>query len=332
MKAMMLNAFGPPDVLHYEEVPDPVAGPGEIVIEVHAVSVNRVLDVAMRAGSVPHYGVQLPHVPGVDPSGIVTDVGEGVTDFAVGDHAAVTMGMPNGKLYGMACWGGDAEFTKAPAACCVKVRNEVGFPDATVISRHGPVAYNLLFKMGQLEAGQTVLIMGASGNLGSIGIQLAKAAGAMVIAAAGSDDRAAVGTDLGADHAINYNSANLEDAVREITEGVGVDLFYDNIANPEICPLGIASIKRQGKMVTAGSHGGPIVPVNFHTVYDRQLTLMGNPRSNPQDALPCFDAAAEGKLRTVIDRIVPLSEAPAMHELLENTPGVGKVILEPQKG
>ena len=332
MKAMIFNEFGPPDVLHYEDVPDPVAGPGDVVIEVHAVSVNRVLDVTVRAGKAPHYGVTPPHVPGVDPSGIVVGVGEGVTDFVVGDRVSVTMGMPGGGLYGLACWGGDAQLTKAPAASCVKVRSEVGFADATVISRHGPVAYNLLFNMGKLEAGQTALILGAAGNLGSIGIQLAKAAGAIVIAAAGSDERVKTGTDLGADHSINYNKVNLTDAVREITDGVGVDLFYDNIANPEICPLGIESLKRQGRMVTAGSHGGPVVPVNFHTVYDRQLTIMGNPRSNPQDALPCFDAAAEGKLRTVIDRVVPLSEAPEMHALMESTPGVGKVILDPTLG
>lgn len=332
MKAMIFNEFGPPEVLHYEEIAEPVAGRGEIVIEVHAVSVNRVLDVTVRAGKAPHYGVRPPHVPGVDPSGVVVAVGEDVSDFVEGDRVAVTMGMPNGKLYGLACFGGDAQYTKAPAACCIKVREEVGFPEATVISRHGPVAYNLLFNMGKLEAGQTALIFGASGNLGSMGIQLAKAAGAAVIAAAGSDERAAVGTELGADHAINYNAVNLRDAVMEITDGVGVDLFYDNIANPEICPLGIESLKRQGRMVTAGSHGGPVVPVDFHTVYDHQLTIMGNPRSNPKDALPCFDAAAEGKLKVIVERIAPLAEAPDMHRLIETTDGVGKIILDPTLG
>ena len=214
----------------------------------------------------------------------------------------------------------------------MKVRDEVGFAEATVISRHGPVAYNLLFNMGQLEAGQTVLILGAGGNLGSIGIQLAKAAGATVIAAAGSDQRAAIGTSLGADHAVDYGTVNLKDAIMDITDGVGVDLFYDNIANPDICPLGIESLKQQGRMVTAGAHGGPVVPVDFGTVYHKQLTLMGNPRSNAADALPCFDAAADGKLEVVIDRVVPLSEAPAMHALIEADPGVGKIILDPTLG
>lgn len=332
MKAMIFNAFGPPDVLHYEEVPDPVAGPDDLVIEVHAVSVNRVLDVAIRAGTQPHYGVTPPHILGVDPSGVVVEVGADVADFAIGDRVSVTMGMPDGGRYGIECHGGDSQLTRAPAASCVKIRDEVGFAEATVISRHGPVAYNLLFNMGKLQAGQTVLILGAAGNLGSIGIQLAKAAGATVIAAAGSAERAAIGAGLGADHTVDYSAVNLTDAVMELTDGQGVDLFYDNIANPEICPLGIESLKRHGRMVTAGAHGGPVVPVNFATVYHRQLTIMGNPRSIAQDALPCFDAAAAGKLDVVIDRIVPLSEAPAMHALLEADSGVGKIILDPTLG
>lgn len=329
---MIFNAFGPPDVLHYEDVADPVPGPDDLLIEVHAVSVNRVLDVAIRAGRAPHYGVEPPHILGVDPSGVVVALGSQVAGFTVGDRASVTMGMPGGGRYGIECNGGDAQLTKAPAASCVKVRDEVGFAEATVISRHGPVAYNLLFNMGQLEAGQTVLVMGAAGNLGSVGIQLAKAAGATVIAAAGNADRAAIGTSLGADHAIDYSTVNLKEAVMDITGGVGVDLFYDNIANPDTCPLGIESLKQRGRMVTAGSHGGPVVPVDFSAVYHKQLTIMGNPRSNGQDALACFDAAAEGKLNVVIDRLVPLSAAPEMHALIEADPGIGKVILNPTMG
>ena len=332
MRAMIFNAFGPPDVLHYEDVPDPAPGPGDLLIEVHAVSVNRVLDVDIRAGRAPHYGVEPPHILGVDPSGVVIDVGSDVQGFAAGDRVSVTMGMPGGGRYGLECNGGDAQLTIAPAASCVKVRDEIGFADATVISRHGPVAYNLLFNMGKLEAGQTVLIMGAAGNLGSIGIQLAKAAGATVIAAAGSRARADVGVSLGADHTVDYNAVNLKDAVMDITDGAGVDLFYDNIANPDICPLGIESLKVLGRMVTAGSHGGPVVPVDFSTVYHKQLTIMGNPRSKAQDALPCFDAAAAGNLKVVIDRVVPLSAAPEMHALIEADPGIGKVILDPTLG
>ena len=334
MKAMVFNQFGPPDVLHYEDRPVPDPGSDDLVMQVHAVSVNRVLDVEIRSGRAPHYGVTPPHIPGVDPSGVVVAVGDNVTEFAVGDRVSATLTMPKGGRYGIECDGGDAEYALAPAGCCVKVRDEVGFAEATVISRHGPVAYNLLFRHGKLEAGQTVLILGASGNLGSIGIQLAKAAGATVIAAAGSADRASLGAELGADYAVNYGEIDLVDAVMDITDGQGVKLFYDNIANPDVCSKGIECLARHGRMVTAGAHGGPVVPVNFHTVYNRQLTIKGDPQSIASDALPCFDAAAEGKLKAVIDRVVPLSKAPAMHALLESPEGVGagKIILDPTLG
>ncbi|MEE2998097.1 MAG: zinc-binding alcohol dehydrogenase family protein [Pseudomonadota bacterium] len=334
MKAMIFNSFGPPDVLHYENLPDPVPGADDLVVEVHAVSVNRVLDVEIRSGRVPLYGVTPPHIPGVDPSGVVVEIGSNVTDFVVGDRVSVTLGLPDGGRFGIECDGGAATRTVAPASSCVLIRDEVGFADATVICRHGPVAYNLLFNMGDLKPGQAVLIFGASGNLGSIGIQLAKAAGATVIAAAGSAERAAVGAQLGADHSIDYGTVDLVKAVMELTNGEGVDLFYDNIANPKICPLGIESLKEKGRMVTAGAHGGPVVPINMATVYHKRLTIMGNPRSKAQDALPCLDAAAEGKLRVVIDRVVPLAEAPAMHALLESSEGngVGKIILDPTLG
>ena len=333
---MIFNEFGPPDVLHYEDIADPVAGPDDVVIEVKAVSVNRVLDVAVRAGTATRHreNVRLPHVPGVDPSGVVVEAGRDVTGLAKGDSVSVTMMMPNGKLFGIACDGGNAEFVKAPAACCLKVPSEVSMADATVIARHGPVAHNLLFNMGKLKAGQTVLILGASGNLGSIGIQLAKEAGATVISAAGSPDRAQIGYDLGADHSIDYSAVNLNEAVRDITDGIGVDLLYDNIASPEICPLGLKSLKEEGRMVTAGAHGGPVVPVNFDVIYHNRITIKGNPRSNPRDAIPCFEAAATGKLKTIIDRIVPLSEAPAIHALMEGPEGTGvrKIILDPTLG
>jgi NADPH:quinone reductase-like Zn-dependent oxidoreductase len=336
MKAMVFKKFGPPDVLRYEEIPMPSAGRNQVVIQVKAVSVNRVLDVSVRAGTATRHceNLNLPHVPGVDPSGVVVETGDGVTKLQVGDHVSVTMMMPNGKLFGIACQGANSEFAAVPMECCIKIPKEVPMADATVIARHGPVAHNLLFNMGRLQAGQWVLILGASGNLGSIGIQLAKAAGAHVIGAASSAAKAEVGKRLGADYSVDYSNSNLAEAVADITGGDGVDLFYDNIANPEICPLGLKSLKQEGKMVTAGAHGGPVVPVDFDVIYHNRLTIMGNPRSNPKDALPCFDAAAKGQLKAVIDRIVPLSDAPLMHGLLESADGqsVGKIILDPSQG
>ena len=329
MKAMLYREFGPPEVLHYEEVPDPVPGAGEIALEVRACSVNRVLDVAVRAGKQPQRKVRLPHIGGVDPVGIVTAVGPGVTDRKIGDTVAVFQHIGGGKMFGIHCWGGNARLTKAPVAATCIVPKGVSFADACVLARHAPVAWNLLVHMGKLKAGEWVLVMGAAGNLGSIGIQLAKTLGARVIACAGSAARAAIGLELGADYAIDYSKHALKDEVLRITDGHGLDMVYDNIANPEPTARAIEALAYDGRLVTAGAHGGPVVPVNFFHVYDHRITLMGSPQSRPEDAMPALDAAAAGKMRVLLERVMPLSEAAAAHRLVESSPATGKVILDP---
>jgi NADPH2:quinone reductase len=332
MKAMIYREFGPAEVLHYEEVPDPVAGPGEIVLEVHACSVNRVLDVAVRAGKQPQRNVQLPHIGGVDPVGIVTAIGPGVTDRKIGDTVAVFQGLGERRMFGIHCWGGNARFTKAPVFATCVVPKGVSFADACVLARHAPVAWNLLVHLGKLKAGEWVLVMGAAGNLGSIGIQLAKNLGAQVIACAGSEDRAQLGRDLGADYAINYKTHDLKDEILRLTKGKGVDLVYDNIANPTTTAKAIDALGFDGRLVTAGAHGGPIVPVNFFHVYDHRITIMGSPTSRSEDAIPALNDAAAGKMRVLIERVMPLSQAVEAHRLVESSPATGKIILDPSLG
>jgi NADPH:quinone reductase-like Zn-dependent oxidoreductase len=332
MKAMIYREFGPPEVLHYEEVPDPVPGAGEIALDVRACSVNRVLDVAVRAGKQPQRKVQLPHIGGVDPVGIVTAIGPGVTDRKVGDTVAVFQHIGGGKMFGIHCWGGNARLTKAPVAATCIVPKGVSFADACVLARHAPVAWNLLVHMGKLKAGEWVLVMGAAGNLGSIGIQLAKGLGARVIACAGSATRAAIGLELGADYAVDYSKHALKDEVMRITDGHGLDMVYDNIANPEPTARAIEALAYDGRLVTAGAHGGPVVPVNFFHLYDHRITLMGSPQSRPEDAMPALEAAASGKMRVLVERVMPLGEAAEAHRLVESSPATGKIILDPSLG
>jgi NADPH:quinone reductase-like Zn-dependent oxidoreductase len=332
MKAMIYREFGPPEVLRYEDVPEPVPGPGEIKIEVHACSVNRVLDCATRDGKQPHRMVKPPHVGGVDPVGIVTEVGPGVTDRKVGDTVAVFQNLGHRNMFGVQCWGGNAQYTVAPAWLTCVVPKGVSFADACVIARHAPVAWNLLVTLGKIKAGETVLVMGAAGNLGSIGIQTAKNLGATVIACAGSDDRAQIGLDLGADHAINYKTSDLKAEAMRLTEGKGLDIVYDNIANPETTAAAIEALGFDGRMVTAGAHGGPVVPVNFFHVYDHRISIMGSPQSRNEDAMPALEAAAQGKMRVLVERVMPLGLAVEAHRLVESSPATGKIILDPTLG
>jgi NADPH:quinone reductase-like Zn-dependent oxidoreductase len=346
MKAIVVHRFGPPEALTYEDVPDPQPRPGEIRIRVHAATVNRVLDVRLRAGVEGHRGVVLPVIPGVDCAGVVDAVGAGVKRWRVGDKVAAAGVMPldvcaedeagyDGPLgmMGVRRPGGFAELVCVPASAGVAIPAALDFHAAAVIMRHAPTAWNLLCNVAKLTSADTVLIMGAGGNLGTVGIQIAKhVVGATVIAAAGSDGRVQTGLGLGADHGINYNTRDIRDAVMDLTKGRGVSVLYDNIANPKVLPRAFKALGRDGRMVTAGAHGGPEVAIDFHHLYDRRITIMGMPGHRAEDREPCFKAAAEGKIKAQIEHVLPLSRAVDAHRMVESGEAMGKIVLDPTMG
>ncbi len=344
MKAVVIHEYGGPEVLTYEDVPEPRTGPGEIKIEIHAVSVNRVLDVELRKGNQRQRGVTLPRILGVDPSGVVVKIGREVNTHKVGDRVTA--------MYRTACGicgpcrggrsqhctdtahlgidrdGGNAEYICVPADGAIPVPDRLSFAESGAISQHAPMAINLLKEMAGLCPGETVLIMGAGGNLGSIGIQVAKALGARVICAAGSEARVAMGMGFGADFGINYNDVDLCGEVAKFTGGRGVDVVYDNIANPDTFPKEIAAMAPGGRFVTAGAHGGPVVALDAETVAARGLRLQGGTGRSAEQLSLAMDWAATGKINIHIARILPLSGAREAHILMEN-PGAGKIVLDP---
>jgi NADPH:quinone reductase len=346
MKAIVIHRYGPPEVLSFEDLPDPQPRDGEIRIRIHATTVNRVLDVGLRAGKRVEDTITLPLVPGVDCAGIVDAVGRGVTHWRVGDRVAAAGVMPldvcaeDGAGYegptgmmGVKRPGGFAERVAVPACAAIAVPAKLGFHQAAVIMRHAPTAWNLLCNVARLKANETVLIMGAGGNLGSIGIQIAKnVVGATVIAAAGSDDRVRVGLDLGADHGINYKTRDIRDAVMEITNGKGVNVLYDNIANPAVLPHAFKALGLNGRLVTAGSHAGPDVVIDFSHLYHKRITIIGMPGHHAADRATCFAAAAEGKIKAQIERVMPLSQAVDAHRMVESGAAQGKIVLDPTMG
>jgi NADPH:quinone reductase len=346
MKAIVIHEYGPPGVLCYEEVPDPVPRTGEIRIKVHAATVNRVLDVSLRAGKETARGAVLPLIPGVDCAGIVDAVGPQVCRWRVGDHVAAAGFMPleicaeDGSSYngprgmmGIKRPGGFAELVTVPACAAVALPEHLDFHRAAVVLRHVPTAWNLLVHVADLKFDETVLIMGAGGNLGTIGIQIAKnVIGARVIAAAGSDVRVALGKKLGADHGINYATENIFDEIMKITEGKGVDVLYDNIANPAVLPLAFRGIGMNGRLVTAGAHAGPHVAIDFSHLYHKRITIKGMPGYTPADLPHCLAAAAQGKVIPQIERVLPLAQAAEAHRLVEAHEGQGKIVLDPTLG
>ena len=346
MKAIVLHRFGGPEVLSYEDVPDPQPQPGEVVVEVHAVSVNRSLDLMVRAGRRKSV-VSLPHILGVDPAGTIAAIGAGVSDLRVGDRVAVSTSVWCGQCaaclqqaeedcaqpvhIGVHRPGGYAEYVAVPAGNVTRLPDRLDFGEAAIIMRHAPTAWNLLRAKAGLRAGETVLVMGASGGLGQVGVQIGKIIGATVIAGAGTSNRVAAAMRLGADHGIAYHEVDLAEAVMDLTGGRGVDVVFENIGDPKLFPQAFASLAQRGRLVTAGAHGGQGVTLDVRRLYGRRLTVRGGGGCNRSDIAAAFEAAGSGRITTLIDRRLPLRDAAAAHRLAEAGGNVGKIILQPRE-
>ena len=335
MKAVVIREFGPPEVMRLEEIPTPEPGPDEVLIRVQAVSVNRTLDLAVRAGAYA-FVPPLPHVLGVDPSGVVAAVGPGVTGRKVGDRvvtrqilrpATATAGP---AILGVHAWGGYAEYVKVPAGATHPIPDGLDFVTATVVARHAPTALSMLRDVAKLAAGEWVLVMGAAGGLGIAGIQVAKSLGASVIAAAGADERVRAAVELGADAGVNYRAQDLTAEARRITGGRGVDVVFENVADAALFPRAFASLARGGRLVTAGAHADGTVPLDVKSLYLNSITVIGSTgQVTPGDLTLTLDAAARGDHRVLVDRVMPLHEAVQAHRIVADRSGTGKVVLRP---
>jgi NADPH2:quinone reductase len=344
MKAIVLKEFGGPGILRLEEVPMPSPAAGEVLVKVHSVSVNRTLDLIVRQGNYP-VKVQLPHVLGVDPAGVVAAIGEEVDNLKAGDRVAVLSFIAcrkcrycskgeeanclSSRHMGLHRWGGYAEYVAVPARNAFKLPGNISFAEGSVVTRHFPMAFNLLVSKADVKPGESVLVMGATGALGSSCVQVAKMLGAKVIAGAGADERVAVAKTYGADFAVNYRRQNLTEEIMRLTDGHGVDVVCENIADPTLWPGALNSLAIGGRLVTAGAHGGGQVELDVKRLYMRRLRIIGAAGTNLPDVDKALAAAAAGKVRAIIDRTMPLREAAEAHRILERNQTLGKIILDP---
>ena len=345
MKAIVVKEFGGPDVLTWEDVPTPTPGPGEVLVQVRAVSVNRTLDLQVRQDG-GNYGVTLPLVLGNDPSGVVAAVGRGVKRPNVDDRVSIFGGIRCGscrscqagirrrclrpRMLGVQCWGGYAEYLRVPAVNCVAIPDGLAFADATVITRHFPLAFAEC-RLADLKRGDWTLVMGAAGGLGACVVQVAKLLGTRVIAGAGTDERVAAAVSLGAEVGVNYRRDDLEREVRRITDGRGVDAVFENIADPSLWPGAFNSLARGGRLVTAGAHGGGSVTIDVRRLYQEHLQIIGGlGEQRREDLERALRLASSGELKVLVDRIMPLRDAAAAHRLVETNEPLGKVVLDPR--
>lgn len=332
MKAVVIHEFGGPEVMRHEDFPTPEPGPGEVVVEVHAVSVNRTLDLTLRAGKYVK-PVDLPHILGVDPSGIVSAVGPDVDSPKVGDRVFVIPWRPApGKPsvgVGISVHGGYAEYVRCPAHATVAVPADLPFPAATIAGRHLGAA-TLQIDTAEVKAGEWVLVMGATGGLGSAAMQVARHRGARVIGAAGSDERAEATKAYGAEACVNYRTQDLTEAVMEITGGAGVDVVLENIADPVLFPRAFKAMGRDSRLVTSGAHGGGLVELDMNHLFRNRIRLQGVLGSSRDSIERALEDAPKMHFKPMIDRIMPLAQAVEAHRLVESREVSGKIILDPR--
>ncbi|WP_431300208.1 quinone oxidoreductase family protein [Tabrizicola sp. BL-A-41-H6] len=342
MQAILLREYGGIETLKLETTTAPEPGPGEILIRNHAIGVNH-CDTDVRRGLFG-VGQTFPHVMGVDSAGVVEAVGPGVIGFKVGDrvspHFLLTCGTCrncirgkeniclNGGVLGVTSWGTYAQFTKIPAHNVIHLPDGLGFAEAVAAQTAFATAWEALIEEGRLQVGETVMINAAGSGVGSAGIQIAKLAGARVIATTGSDAKFAAARDLGADEVLNYSTTDIPKAVHDLTDGIGVDVVLDMVGGERLIDS-IGALAQGGRLVTVGAHAGEKVEIDMIEFFRKHISMHGCGRSTKAIVQTVLGLVAEGKLKPVIHRQFPLAEAGEAHRVMESRNFFGRMILDP---
>jgi NADPH:quinone reductase-like Zn-dependent oxidoreductase len=338
MKAVRIHQFGGPEVLTYEDIPDPILRKDQVLVRVKACSLNH-LDVWVRKG-LP--GVKLPHILGSDIAGEVAEVGEYVSSFAVGQRVMIApmhfcghcvkclAGLQNQcrefTVLGNAVDGGNCEFIAVPAANVIAIPATLNFNQAASVPLAFVTAWHMLVGLAQVRPGQTVLILGASSGVGIAAIQIAKLFHCRVITTAGDEAKLEKGRALGADYGINHYQQKISEEVRKITNKEGVDIVVEHVG-AATWDESLRSLKSGGKLVTCGATTGSSVGMDLRHLFARQLTLLGSYMGTMSELHEVLGHVFAGRLKPVVDRIFPLSEIRAAHEYLEKSQMFGKIVL-----
>lgn len=320
MKAAVYYETGSPDVLRYEDVPDPSLHPKGVIVEVEAISIEGGDTLNRLGGAMP----ATPHIVGYQCAGTIREVGAEVTDREVGQR--VVLSVPHGS---------HAELVGAPAGSTWLVPDGLDVVDAACIPIAFGTADDCLFEFGRLTAGETVLVQAGAGGVGLAAIQLAKRAGATVLATASSDDKLDRLAEHGLDHGINYVATDFADEARRLTGGRGVDLVVDSVGSTLFGS--IRSLAYRGRISYVGNAGRDQQPVDVALLMGQNQSITGvflgaelaNGTRAHDNIARLIDDVARGELQVVVDRTFPLAEAAAAHAYLEDRRAFGRVVLVP---
>ena len=340
MKAVIFEQHGGPEVLKFTEVPDPKIKANEVLVEVRACALNH-LDVWVRNG-LPGIKIPLPHILGDDIAGVVRKVGALVTWVNIGDEVMIQPGVSCGHcaeclagrdnmcadydIIGYRRDGGYTEFVAVPGVNVIPKPKDLSWAEAAALPLVTLTAWHMLVSRAHVQPGEDVLVHAAGSGVGSLGIQIAKLCGARVITTASSDDKLAKASELGADAGVNYTRDDWTKEVKRLTNGRGVDVVFEH-TGAATWPGSILSLKKGGRLVTCGATSGFDAKTDLRHVFYRHLTILGSMMGSKADLLSAMKFIESGKIRSVVDRTLPLSEARKAHELIEDRAQFGKVVL-----
>ena len=339
MKAVRFHEHGGPEVLRYEDAPDPVPRPGDALVRVRACALNH-LDLWERRG-IERVKIPLPHISGSDVAGEVIEPGD--SGLAAGARVMLQPGLSCGRcqacldgrdnecprydVLGYVSNGGYAELVTVPAGNLIPVPDAIDFVQAAAFPLVFVTAWHMLITRARVQAGETVLILAAGSGVGQAAIQIAKIIGARVIATAGTDEKLDRARALGAEAVINHQTQRLADEVRRLTVKRGVDVVVEHVGQAT-WEESVRCLARAGRLVTCGATTGHAGAIDLRFLYARQLSLLGSYMGTKGELLHAAPLFFEGKLKPVVDRTFPLAEAAEAQRWLEGRRQFGKIVLQ----
>jgi putative PIG3 family NAD(P)H quinone oxidoreductase len=323
VKAVLPRSPGGPEVLEYVEAPDPEVAAGEVLVDVVATAVNRA-DLLQRQGHYPP-PPGAPEIIGLECSGTVAALGDGVTGFEVGEEVCALL-----------AGGGYATRVAVPAGQVMPKPEGVDLVTAAALPEVAATVWSNVMMVAGLRSGDTLLVHGGAGGIGTFAIQLATALGARVLATAGSAEKLALCAELGAEATVNYREQDFVEAVQDFTDGAGVDVILDNMGASYLA-RNVAALATEGRLVVIGLQGGTKAEIDLNALMRKRAAVVGTTlRARPvgEKAAICAAVAehvwplvADGTIRPVVGHTLPLSEAAQAHRLMESGESTGKILL-----